>query len=122
MSGGLMCAQLHSEGGETDGSSTPARNNSPVSADIFTSVGVTAQFGLFQRLLLDHTKLGVRLDIGAASSLKGLTRGRHSESTEHHSDNLDFTVNEVLPDVSLSLQQQVINCSIPSYCSASIIT
>ncbi|GBG69050.1 hypothetical protein CBR_g3748 [Chara braunii] len=39
-----------------------------VSADLFASLGATAQFGSFERPFLDHTSVGFRVDMGAATA------------------------------------------------------
>ncbi|CAM6087507.1 unnamed protein product [Calypogeia fissa] len=119
IAGGLLCAQLHSGSQspprDTDRADSPAAVRSraslfwgeahgPISADLFYSAGVTAQFGQFERLLLDHTKAGVRLDIGSAASLQAFTRD--SESNTRHT--LSPRVNSGLPTLSLSFQQQLV--------------
>jgi hypothetical protein len=68
----------------------------PVSADLFASLGLSAQLGLFQRPVLDFTKLDVRVDLGAAAA----TMSSRS-ATAHQRDANGF------PSLVVSLQQQV---------------
>lgn len=69
----------------------------PVSADLFASLGLSAQLGLFQRPVLDFTKLDVRVDLGAAAA----TMSSRS-ATAHQRDENGF------PSLVVSLQQQVV--------------
>ncbi|EFJ16013.1 hypothetical protein SELMODRAFT_117300 [Selaginella moellendorffii] len=73
-----------------------------VSADAFGSLGVTAQFGLFQRFLLDHTKFAARVDIGGASSTvcaRTLSAKSSSPSLADGQNGITF---------ALTMQQQVL--------------
>ncbi|KAL3702148.1 hypothetical protein R1sor_020170 [Riccia sorocarpa] len=117
LAGGLLCANLkkHVDDISSEPSTPPSTgaaalslgpNGGPLTADMFVSLGVSAQYGLFQRPFLDHTKLSARLDIGAASSLLAATR--HQENTPPARDTINGHVDKGLPTVSLSLQQQLI--------------
>ena len=90
----------------TDGSnqSRPLDSSNPwYSTDMFASVGFNAQFGQFERRFLDFTKLGVRLDVGAASALMSAIS---SESRESSSQELP-TCERGRPTLAVCLQQQV---------------
>lgn len=57
------------QGNDTSNPSLEAsRKKPPFSADLFTSLGCTAQYGKFQKPLLDLTKLESRLDFGSSSA------------------------------------------------------
>lgn len=57
------------QGNDTSNPSLQASRKRPhFSADLFTSLGCTAQYGKFQRPLLDLTKLETRLDFGSSSA------------------------------------------------------
>ena len=75
--GGLLSASLKPQFGASQdqgvgnsGNVQPqALSNRPTSADLFASLGLSAQFGLFQRPVFDYTKVGVRIDLGTASAV-----------------------------------------------------
>ncbi|KAJ7532724.1 hypothetical protein O6H91_13G016600 [Diphasiastrum complanatum] len=76
-------------------------NYSPVSADLFASLGFTAQVGLFQRSFLDRTKFGARIGFGAASSVAAATmksvisaEASLEEKQEHQCPTLDISVEQ----------------------------
>lgn len=77
LTGGLLSASLKPQFGATQdqsvgnfGNAQPqALSNCPTSADLFASLGLSAQFGLFQRPVFDYTKVGVRIDLGTPSAV-----------------------------------------------------
>eukprot|EP00850_Spirogloea_muscicola_P007199 SM000036S13243 [mRNA] locus=s36:87267:89266:+ [translate_table: standard] len=87
-------------GGGGDGS------HKPVAADLFSSLGVTAQLGLFKRQFLDHTSASLRLDLGAASAFAAAAAsspiGRHYTASNAATD-----PQKGCPTLALSVQQQV---------------
>lgn len=74
--------------------------------DMFASVGLNAQFGQFERRFLDFTKLGVRLDVGAASALKSAISSK-SQIPSSHGEPGGTSSKPGCPTLALSLQQQV---------------
>ncbi|XP_058076927.1 protein TRIGALACTOSYLDIACYLGLYCEROL 4, chloroplastic isoform X2 [Magnolia sinica] len=76
-------------------------------ADLFASVSCTAHHGYFQRLFFDLTRLNARLDF--PSGLKFLTGATHLAQSFYHSQKPDSeAVHAICPDVTLSLQQQIV--------------
>ncbi|KAL2650334.1 hypothetical protein R1flu_018462 [Riccia fluitans] len=117
LAGGLLCANLKKNADDISSEpSTPRStgaatlslgpNAGPLTADMFVSLGISAQYGLFQRPFLDHTKLSARLDVGAASSLLAATR--HQENTAPSRETINNYIDKGLPTVALSLQQQLV--------------
>lgn len=82
LTGGLLSASLkpqfgtsQDQGVSNSGNVQPqALSNRPTSADLFASLGLSAQFGLFQRPVFDFTKVGVRIDLGTASAVAEKTK------------------------------------------------
>ena len=79
------------------------------STDLFASAGLNAQFGLFERRFFDFTKLGVRLDLGAASTINSSTFSSKLQIPSPHGGEPGDSINERgHPTLALSLQQQVL--------------
>jgi hypothetical protein len=83
------------------------RNRCAAFADLFASVTFTAQYGNFQRLFLDLTKASARFDITSGSLfLCGASRLAQDFFFSRRPDVETFC--DICPDVTVSLQQQVI--------------
>lgn len=81
-------------------------NKSALLVDLFAAVSCTAQYGNFQRLVLDLTRLHARLDFPSGS--KFLTGATHLARDLYNSKPLDLqVVQAICPDITVSLQQQV---------------
>lgn len=80
--------------------------NLSTSADLFATVVFSAQYGNFQRLLLDLTRFNVRMDFPSGSKfLSGATRMAYDLYNCQAWG--PEAVNAVYPNTSLSFQQQV---------------
>lgn len=80
--------------------------NSSISADLFASLVLSAQYGNFQRLFLDLTRLNIRVDFPSGS--KFLSCAARMAYDLHNSQVLRLEAfGEVWPKTTLSLQQQV---------------
>jgi hypothetical protein len=79
--------------------------------DLFGSLSFTAQYGNFQRLFFDLTRISARLEFNSGSAfIKGAT---HLGKDLYLSQPLDLeALHAVCPDVVVSLQQQVVICFI----------
>ncbi|WVZ88131.1 hypothetical protein U9M48_034681 [Paspalum notatum var. saurae] len=76
-------------------------------ADLFASVTFTAQYGNFQRLFLDLTKASARFDVSSGSLfLSGASRLAQDFFFSRRPDIETFC--DVCPDVTVSLQQQIV--------------
>ncbi|KAJ1264520.1 hypothetical protein BS78_08G007500 [Paspalum vaginatum] len=76
-------------------------------ADLFASVTFTAQYGNFQRLFLDLTKASARFDVSSGSLfLCGASRLAQDFFFSRRPDIETFC--DVCPDVTVSLQQQIV--------------
>ncbi|CAO2203048.1 unnamed protein product [Urochloa humidicola] len=83
------------------------RNKFAAFADLFASVTFTAQYGNFQRLFLDLTKASARFDIASGSLfLCGASRLAQDFFFSRRPDIETFC--DVCPDVTVSLQQQIV--------------
>lgn len=76
-------------------------------ADLFASVGLNAQFGLFERHFCDFTKIGVRLDLGAVTALQS-TISSKSKDPSTQGELGDASNDLGHPTLAMSLQQQVL--------------
>jgi len=84
------------------------RNRCAAFADLFASVTFTAQYGNFQRLFLDLTRASARFDITSGSLfLCGASRLAQDFFFSRRPDVETFC--DICPDVTVSLQQQVIH-------------
>lgn len=107
------------QGNDTsDPSLQASRIRPPFSADLFTSLGCTAQYGKFQRPLLDLTKLESRLDIGSSSAFAAAAKQlRDMLETEDINGSLFDTdasarglqgrSETIYPSLAIMLQQQI---------------
>ncbi|KAG0625143.1 hypothetical protein M758_2G031100 [Ceratodon purpureus] len=77
------------------------------SADLFASVGLNAQFGLFERRFCDFTKLRVRLDLGAVTALQSAISLKFKNPSSR-GDPGDASNDFGHPTLATSFQQQVI--------------
>lgn len=76
-------------------------------ADLFATVSFSAQYGNFQRLFLDLTRLNARLDIPSGSTFAaGAVRLAENIYNSQLPD--PETIRAVCPDLTVSLQQQVL--------------
>lgn len=83
------------------------RNKCAAFADLFASVTFTAQYGNFQRLFLDLTKASARFDINSGSLfLCGASRLAQDFFFSRRPDVETFC--DICPDVTVSLQQQIV--------------
>lgn len=87
--------------------SPPQAVGSRYSADLFASVGLNAQFGLFERRFFDFTKMGVRLDLGAVSALQSAITAKFKDPSSLGEPG-DASNDQGHPTLALSFQQQVI--------------
>ena len=84
------------------------RNKCAAFADLFASVTFTAQYGNFQRLFLDLTRASAQFDITSGSLfLCGASRLAQDFFFSRRPDVETFC--DICPDVTVSLQQQVIH-------------
>eukprot|EP01018_Ginkgo_biloba_P012234 Gb_04973 [translate_table: standard] len=108
-SDGLKMLPIREQSRDNDTSDSLLRINkqkSPFFADVFASLGCTAQFGNFQRPLFDLTKLETRLDISKASTFAAGTAQllhKFKSSTEALRDRNELDC----PALSVMLQQQI---------------
>ncbi|XP_077240520.1 pigment defective 320 [Tasmannia lanceolata] len=83
------------------------QNKSSLTADFFGSFSCTAHHGNFQRLFFDLTRLNARLDFTSGSAL--LTGAAHLAHDFYNSRQPNpEAVRAVCPDITLSLQQQIV--------------
>ncbi|KAK9136553.1 hypothetical protein Sjap_007147 [Stephania japonica] len=82
-------------------------NKLKLSGDLFASLSFSAQHGHFQRLFFDLTRVHGRLDFPSGS--KFISGAAHLAQDLHNSKPLDLAMLEpICPDVTLSLQQQIV--------------
>ncbi|ERN02018.1 protein TRIGALACTOSYLDIACYLGLYCEROL 4, chloroplastic [Amborella trichopoda] len=82
------------------------RKRPEFSSDLFASLCCTAQYGNFQRLFFDLTRVNVRLDIPSATAF--VTGATHLTNAIYKSKRVDLeAIHAVCPDITLSLQQQI---------------
>lgn len=67
--GGILSANISSRGEAQQEGFSLCNTNRAICLDAFASLGVSAQLGHFQKQFLDFSKVGARLDLGAASRL-----------------------------------------------------
>ncbi|CAD6213076.1 unnamed protein product [Miscanthus lutarioriparius] len=83
------------------------RNKCAAFADLFASVTFTAQYGNFQRLFLDLTRASAQFDITSGSLfLCGASRLAQDFFFSRRPDVETFC--DICPDVTVSLQQQIV--------------
>jgi hypothetical protein len=87
--------------------SPPQAVGSRYSADLFASVGLNAQLGLFERRFFDFTKMGVRLDLGAVSALQSAITAKFKNPSPLGEPG-DASNDQGHPTLALSFQQQVL--------------
>lgn len=112
--GGLLGARLDPLYGSGSNQGVTGYSNSLLeaavdprySADLFASVGLSAQFGSFERQFGDFTKMRVRLDLGAVTALKSAISSRLKDSSSH-GELGDPSNDREHTTLALSLQQQV---------------
>lgn len=107
------------QGNDPSNPSLQASRKRPLfSADLFTSLGCTAQYGKFQRPLLDLTKLETRLDFGSSSAFVTAAKQlRAMLETEDLDKALAFATEAIqplkarnesmYPSLAIMLQQQI---------------
>lgn len=81
-------------------------SRSTLSADLFASVSCSAQYGNFQRLFFDLTRLNARLDFPSGSRFIAGASSLVDNFYKSQQPSLE-AVRAVCPNVMLSLQQQV---------------
>lgn len=83
------------------------QDNLGLFADLFATVSFSAQHGNFQRLFLDLTRLNGRLDIPSGSTFAaGAVRLAENIYNSQLPDS--ETIHAVCPDLTVSLQQQIV--------------
>lgn len=86
------------------------RNNLAAFADFFASISTSAQYGNFQRPFLDLTRLNAQIHFPSGSSFLSGVSGLAQNLYNSQELNLEQLC-AVCPELSLSLQQQVMQFS-----------